>query len=57
MSDFTPGSYVTAHFIDGTAVEFKLISLHVTYFVGINSFGHTVLIPFDNVKYLESKAL
>ncbi|MEH7545976.1 hypothetical protein FB550_10997 [Neobacillus bataviensis] len=57
MSDFNPGSNVTAHFIDGTAVEFKLISLHVTYFVGINSFGHTVLVPFDNVKYLESNAL
>lgn len=57
MSDFNPGSFVTVHFIDGTAVEFKLISLHVTYFVGINNFGHTVLVPFDNVKYLESDAL
>ncbi|MDQ0199398.1 hypothetical protein [Neobacillus ginsengisoli] len=53
MSDFIPGSYVTVHFTDGTAVEFKFISLHVTYFVGINSFGHTVLVPFDNVKYIE----
>jgi hypothetical protein len=57
MFDFNPGSYVTVHFIDGTAVEFKLISLHDTYFVGINNFGHTVLVPFDNVKYLESNAL
>ena len=57
MSDLNPGSYVTTHFIDGSTVEFKLISLHVTYFVGINSFGHTVLVPFDNVKYLESNAL
>jgi hypothetical protein len=57
MFDFNPGSYVTVHFIDGTAVEFKLNSLHATYFVGINNFGHTVLVPFDNVKYLESNAL
>lgn len=54
MSNFLQGSYVTVHFNDGTVVELKFISLHETYFMAINSFGHKILVPFSNVKYIES---
>ncbi|MDR7001426.1 hypothetical protein J2Y67_003898 [Neobacillus niacini] len=54
MSNFLQGSYVSVHFNDGTVIELIFISLHDSYFMGINNFGHTTLVPFANVKYIES---
>ena len=54
MSDFSQGSYLTVHFIDGTQAELKFISFHDSYFKGSNNAGEAVIVPFANVKYIVS---
>lgn len=54
MADFSQGSYVTIHFIDGTYLELKFMAHNNSYLMGTDNIGNTLLVPFTNIKYVVS---